>query len=82
MAISSSIKWLFGFYNLSRAVGILAAGRFTLAKMRTLREKLVLVPARIASSARKITLHLPENWLSGQAWTRLFTSVEEPSQMA
>jgi hypothetical protein len=29
-------------YNLSRAAGILAAGRCTRAKMRTLREKLVL----------------------------------------
>lgn len=82
---SANAAWLHAAtiaYNLTRAAGILAAGRFTRAKMRTLREKLVLVPARIASSARKIKLHLPENWPSDQAWTRLFTSVQAPPQAA
>ncbi|MGP5690536.1 hypothetical protein [Glutamicibacter ardleyensis] len=55
--------------NLIRAAGILAEGRFTRAKIRTVRENLDLVPARarIASSARKIKLRLPENWSSAEA---------------
>jgi len=69
-------------YNLTRAAGILAAGRFTRAKMRTLRTKLIMVPARIASNARKIKLHLPRNWPWAQAWTRLFTSAQAPPQAA
>ncbi|MFL4472875.1 hypothetical protein ACIPVK_02610 [Paeniglutamicibacter sp. MACA_103] len=69
-------------YNFSRAAGILAAGRFTRAKMVTLRTKLILVQARIASSARTIKIHLPENWPSAQTWTQLFTNIQAPPQMA
>lgn len=42
--------------------GILAGGRFTKARTGTIRTRLVNVPARIATSARKIRLRLPENW--------------------
>ena len=80
---SANSAWLHAAviaYNLTRAAGILAAGRFTRAKMRTLRDKLILVPARIASSARKIKLHLPQNWPWDQAWQRLFTRVQAPPQ--
>lgn len=69
-------------YKLTRAAGILAAGRFTRAKMATLRTKLILVPARIATSARKIKLHLPENWPWAENWERLFTAVQAPPQAA
>lgn len=80
---SANSAWLHAAviaYNLSRAAGILAAGRFTRAKIRTLRKELILVPARIASSARKIKLHLPQNWPRAQPWQRLFTSVKAPPQ--
>jgi hypothetical protein len=36
------------------------------------------VPARIASSARRIRLHLPESWPWKTAWTELFTTVHAP----
>ncbi len=42
------------------------------ATTATIRRKLITVPARIASSARRITLHLPEAWPWEHAWTALF----------
>lgn len=84
-SFSANSAWLHAAaiaYNLARAAGILAAGRFTRAKMRTLRTKLILVPARVASSARKTKLHLPRNWPWADAWQRLFTTVHAPPQAA
>lgn len=69
-------------YNLTRTAGILATGRFTRAKMRTLRTKLILVPARVACSARRITLHLPQDWPWAEAWEQLFTTIQAPPQTA
>ncbi|MBK5238103.1 MAG: hypothetical protein JJE28_03210 [Actinomycetales bacterium] len=45
-----------------------------LAYTATIRRKIINIPARIASSARKITLHLPENWPWETGWVALFTS--------
>ncbi len=47
-------------FNLTRAAATLTA-RPSLAKATTatIRRKLITVPARVASSARRITLHLP-----------------------
>jgi hypothetical protein len=59
-------------FNLTRAAGTLAGGRFTKARTATLRRTLVTVPARIACRARRLTLHLPEAWPWQQAWTSLF----------
>ncbi len=39
---------------------------------RTIRRTLISVPARIASSARRLTLHLPRNWPWETAWNALF----------
>ena len=44
----------------------------------TIRRKLIAVPARIASSARHGTLHLPTAWPWETAWTELFTRVCGP----
>ncbi|MFI6730922.1 IS1380 family transposase [Streptomyces atratus] len=65
-------------YNLLRAAGSLASGFHTKATTATLRAHLVQVPARIARSARRITLHLPHNWPWEQAWTHLFDTVHDP----
>ncbi|MFJ5726422.1 IS1380 family transposase [Streptomyces sp. NPDC093149] len=59
-------------YNLLRAAGSLASAFHAKATTATLRAHLVQVPARIARSARRITLHLPHNWPWEQAWTHLF----------
>jgi hypothetical protein len=59
-------------FNLTRAAGTLAGGRFTKARTATVRRTLITVPARIATRARRLTLHLPEAWPWEQAWTTLF----------
>ncbi len=66
-------------FNLTRAVGTLT-GRPSLAKATTgtLRRKLINVPARVASSARKLTLHLPEHWPWQRAWEALFAATFSP----
>lgn len=60
--------------NLTRAIGTLA-GRFPAkATGATIRRNLINIPARIATSARRIRLYLPENrpWPPGflTLWTR------------
>ena len=49
-------------FNLTRAAATLAGGRLTRATTGTIRRTLISVPARIASSARRLTLHLPTDW--------------------
>jgi Transposase DDE domain group 1 len=65
-------------YNLLRAAGTLASAFHAKATTTTLRAHLVQVPARIARSARRITLHLPHNWPWQHAWTHLFDTVHGP----
>lgn len=65
-------------YNLLRATGALTSAFHSKATTATLRAHLVQVPARIARSARRITLHLPHNWPWQQAWTHLFDTVHDP----
>jgi hypothetical protein len=60
-------------FNLTRAAGTLAGGRFSRATTGTIRRTLISVPARVASSARKLTLHLPLGWPWESQWTELFT---------
>lgn len=69
-------------FNLTRAAGTLAGGRFSKAETATIRDKLIKVPARISSSARRITLHLPENWAWQTHWKRLFQHLYPPPKTA
>jgi hypothetical protein len=48
-------------FNLTHAAATIAGNRLTRATTATIRRKLVNIPARIALSARRITLHLPEH---------------------
>ena len=48
------------------------------ATTATIRRKLITVPARVATSARRITLHLPQAWPWETAWTALFDRVSDP----
>ena len=68
-------------FNLTRAAATIAEGdtakstrgkRLAKASTATIRRTLIAVPARIASSARRITLHLPRDWPWEDAWTQLF----------
>ena len=66
-------------FNLTRAAATIAGTGLATATTATIRRKLVSIPARIASSARRITLHLPEQWPWETAWTALFRhSTERP----
>ena len=60
-------------FNLTRAAGTLTSDpKLTKATTGTLRRTIVSVPARVASSARRLTLHLPQNWPWETAWHNLF----------
>lgn len=60
-------------FNLTRAAATLTGQpRLARATTGTIRRTLITVPARIASSARRITLHLPTAWPWESAWTELF----------
>lgn len=59
-------------FTLTRAAATIAGNGLARATTATIRRKLVTVPARISSSARRITFHLPEHWLWKKPWTALF----------
>ena len=61
-------------FNLLRAAGAAASVRHAKARWATLRTQLVTVPARVASSARRLTLHLPTNWPWASAWDNLWAT--------
>ena len=69
-------------FNLTRAAATLADTTMAKATTATIRRKLVHVPARIASSARRLTLHLPTAWPWEKAWTTLFTGLCAPPPAA
>jgi len=62
-------------HTLTRAVGVLAGGRFARAETATVRARILTVPARIARSGRRLRLHLPKRWPWQLHWQRLWTTV-------
>jgi hypothetical protein len=69
-------------FNLTRAAATLAGGELAKATTGTIRRKLINVAARIASSARRITLHLPVGWPWQPHWERLFDQTCRPPATA
>lgn len=69
-------------FNLARAAGVAASPRHARARWATLRTQLINVPARIASSARRLTLHLPTDWPWADAWQTLCDTATEPPAAA
>jgi hypothetical protein len=65
-------------FNLTRAAATLTEGDLRRATTATIRRKLITIPARVATSARRVTLHLPTAWPWQTAWTQLFTRVCGP----
>lgn len=49
-------------HNLGRAIGHLAGAELDTATIATLRRKVFTVPGRLISSARRLTVKLPESW--------------------
>ncbi len=68
--------------TLTRAAGAIASVFHARATTATIRTHLIAVPARIASSARKLTLHLPRDWPWQDGWEALFASICGPPTAA
>ena len=69
-------------FNLTRAAGTLASRFHARATTATIRAQLITVPARIARSARRLRLHLPERWPWETAWQAMFTAAAGPPACA
>ncbi|UXA11725.1 IS1380 family transposase [Mycobacterium sp. SMC-8] len=67
-------------FNLTRAAATLTRGPLAKARTATIRRTLISVPARIASSARRLTLHLPRDWPWEHAWNTLFGSLSHQNR--
>jgi hypothetical protein len=65
-------------FNLTRAAATLSEPDLAKATTATIRRKLITVPARVATSARRVRLHLPQAWPWQTAWTNLFDRVCDP----
>jgi hypothetical protein len=66
-------------FNLTRAAATLAATTcLARATTATVRRTLIQIPCRIATSARRLTLHLPRDWPWQNGWTHLIHGVADP----
>jgi len=65
-------------FNLTRTCGSLAAPDLAKATTATVRRKLVQLPCRVATSARRLTMHLPRDWPWQRAWTQLIIRITDP----
>lgn len=65
-------------FNLTRAAATIAGAVLAKATTATIRRKIVTIPARVASSGRRIRLHLPHAWPWETAWAVLFAHTAGP----
>jgi hypothetical protein len=61
-------------HNLTRAAGCLASTFHATARPATIRDQLINIPARIATSARRATMHLPTDWRWEHPWRALIAA--------
>ena len=69
-------------FNLTGAAGAIASVFHAKATTATIRRQLITVPARIATSARRLVLHLPRDWPWQDGWEALFSSTCGPPRAA
>jgi hypothetical protein len=67
-------------FNLTRAAATITGPALATSRTATIRRTLISVPARIASSARRLTLHLPRDWPWEAAWNTLFDNLFRRNQ--
>ncbi len=65
-------------FNLTRAAGALASSFHARATTGTIRAQLITIPARLARSARRLTLHLPTTWPWHKEWEQLAAAANSP----
>ena len=65
-------------FNLTRTAGVLASAFHAKATTGTIRAQLINIPARLARSARRLTLHLPTDWPWQTEWERLRAGAAPP----
>ncbi|WP_348534425.1 reverse transcriptase N-terminal domain-containing protein [Kitasatospora sp. GP82] len=65
-------------HGMEQAAGSLASSFHARATTATLRAHLANVPGRLARSARRLTLHLPDRWPWQHAFTDLFDAAHAP----
>ena len=65
-------------FNLTGAAATITGPTLANARTETIRLELIMVSARIATSAKRLTLHLPKDRPWEPAWTELYTRVCRP----
>jgi len=65
-------------FNLTRAAGALASVFHAKATTATIRQQLIVVPGRLARSARRLVIHLPSHWPWQDSWEGLFNAACGP----
>lgn len=63
-------------FNIARASAV-AAGAPKI-RWATLRDRIIKTPARVACTARRLVLHLPQHWPWEQAWQALWATAASP----
>jgi len=63
-------------FNLARATA--AAAAMHTARWATLRTRIINIPARIATTGRRLVLHLPTHWPWAPAWEVLWSTATDP----
>ena len=65
-------------FNLTRTAGVLAFAFHVKATTSTIRAQLINIPARLARSARRLTLQLPTDWPWQTEWEQLRAGAGPP----
>ena len=63
-------------FNLARAASIAAA--MATARWATLRRRIITIPARLATTGRRLVMHLPTHWPWAPAWAALWDAATGP----
>ncbi len=68
-------------FNIARAAAV--AANMRTARWATMREKLIKVPARIATTtSRRLDLHMPQRWPWARSWELLWSVATSPPTVA
>lgn len=63
-------------FNIARGTAV--AATFATARWATLRSRIINVPARIATTGRRLVLHLPTHWPWAPGWESLWSTATGP----